>query len=39
MHHVDLFDRLLIAQARISDLTIVTGDRVFEKYDVHLRMT
>jgi PIN domain nuclease of toxin-antitoxin system len=34
MHHVDPFDRLLIAQARINDLVLVTGDRAFDAYDV-----
>jgi PIN domain nuclease of toxin-antitoxin system len=34
MHHYDPFDRLLIAQARIADLSIVTGDRSFARYDV-----
>jgi PIN domain nuclease of toxin-antitoxin system len=32
--HRDPFDRLLIAQAQIEDLTIVTRDRVFDRYDV-----
>ncbi|MGH7728480.1 MAG: type II toxin-antitoxin system VapC family toxin [Vulcanimicrobiaceae bacterium] len=34
LHHLDPFDRLLIAQARINDLSIVTADRVFARYDV-----
>ena len=34
LHHLDPFDRLLIAQARINQLTIVTADREFAKYDV-----
>ena len=33
-HHSDPFDRLLIAQAQHEALTIVTSDRVFQKYDV-----
>lgn len=33
-HHLDPFDRLLIAQARAEGLTIVTSDTVFEDYDV-----
>ncbi len=33
-HHRDPFDRLLIAQAQIESLTIVTNDRVFAEYDV-----
>jgi PIN domain nuclease of toxin-antitoxin system len=32
--HGDPFDRLLIAQAQIEGLTIVTSDRHFEQYDV-----
>jgi PIN domain nuclease of toxin-antitoxin system len=35
-HHDDPFDRLLIAQAEIEDLTIVTTDRHFAKYDVRV---
>ncbi|HUF48127.1 MAG TPA: type II toxin-antitoxin system VapC family toxin [Vicinamibacterales bacterium] len=33
-HHQDPFDRLLIAQARIEGLTIVTADAAFDDYDV-----
>lgn len=33
-HHRDPFDRMLIAQARSEGMTILTGDRVFQKYDV-----
>ena len=33
-HHRDPFDRLLIAQASIERLTIVTSDPVFRKYGV-----
>jgi PIN domain nuclease of toxin-antitoxin system len=33
-HHKDPFDRLLVAQARCEDLTLVTADRVLTKYDV-----
>lgn len=33
-HHADPFDRLLIAQARAEDLTILTADAAFEAYDV-----
>ena len=35
-HHRDPFDRVLIAQAREEGLTIITADRVFQKYDVDL---
>ena len=33
-HHDDPFDRLLIAQARLENLTIVTSDMAFDDYDV-----
>ncbi|MGH8886484.1 MAG: type II toxin-antitoxin system VapC family toxin [Egibacteraceae bacterium] len=36
-HHRDLFDRLLVAQAQVENLTILTSDRVFEPYDVPVR--
>lgn len=35
-HHRDPFDRLLIAQARNRDLTIVSLDSQFAQYDVAL---
>jgi len=38
-HHRDPFDRMLIAQAILEDLTLVTRDRIFEKYDVTLLPT
>jgi PIN domain nuclease of toxin-antitoxin system len=34
LHHRDPFDRLLIAQARAEQLTIVTADHRFADYDV-----
>ena len=33
-HHRDPFDRMLIAQAEVENLTVVTGDPVFAKYEV-----
>lgn len=33
-HHVDPFDRMLIAQAQVEGATLVTHDRRFEPYDV-----
>lgn len=33
-HHVDPFDRLPVAQARVEGLTLVTADRQFEPYRV-----
>lgn len=35
-HHGDPFDRLLIAQARLERLTLVTADAAFDDYDVHV---
>jgi len=35
-HHGDPFDRMLIAQARVEGLTIVTADLEFRAYDVRL---
>ena len=34
MHHHDPFDRMIIAQAKLERLTIVTHDVFFKKYDV-----
>lgn len=34
MHHRDPFDRLLIAQAQLLRVPIVTADRAFDPYDV-----
>jgi len=34
--HRDPFDRMLIAQGRLEDLTIVTSDPAFEQYPVTL---
>lgn len=35
-HHDDPFDRMLLAQAKIESLTIVTRDKRFADYDVPL---
>lgn len=35
-HHSDPFDRLLIAQAQLEGLTLVTHDGAFPEYDVAL---
>ncbi len=35
-HHQDPFDRILIAQAKLLNLTIITRDRQFNIYDVNL---
>ncbi len=36
LHHRDLFDRMLVAQARAEGLSIVTRDREIAHYDVDL---
>jgi PIN domain nuclease of toxin-antitoxin system len=33
-HHSDPFDRLLIAQAQVEQIPVLTGDRVFSSYDL-----
>ncbi|MGA2977351.1 MAG: type II toxin-antitoxin system VapC family toxin [Spirochaetia bacterium] len=35
-HHRDPFDRMLVAQAQMENLTLLTADRQLEKYDVRL---
>lgn len=35
-HHRDPFDRLLVAQAQIEGLTLVTRDQWIEQYDVRV---
>jgi len=36
LHHRDPFDRLLISQAQMERLSIITVDRQFEAYEVEL---
>ncbi len=36
LHHRDPFDRLLIAQAQIEGMTLVSADRALTAYDVPL---
>lgn len=36
VHHSDPFDRMLVAQARVRGLTIMSKDRQMERYDVPL---
>lgn len=33
-HHRDPFDRLLVAQARLHGLTLITADAAIQRYDV-----
>jgi len=35
-HHQDPFDRLIIAQAIVEDLVVMTSDRDFRKYSVEV---
>jgi PIN domain nuclease of toxin-antitoxin system len=35
-HHRDPFDRMLIAQAASEQMTLLTADRIFQKYKVDL---
>ncbi len=36
MHHRDPFDRMLIAQARLESLTLISKDTTFPNYDLAL---
>jgi len=36
MHHRDPFDRLLIAQAAVENLTLISNDARFAQYDITL---
>ena len=36
LHHRDPFDRMIIAQARSERMTLLTADRVFQKYRVQM---
>src|SRR6266481_3714979 len=33
-HHADPFDRMLIAQARMEKMVLLTADRIFQNYEV-----
>jgi PIN domain nuclease of toxin-antitoxin system len=35
-HHKDPFDRMLIAQAQIENMMLVSADSIFSKYDVSI---
>lgn len=37
-HHADPFDRMLIAQARVEGLTLITADKRFTAYDVAMKL-
>jgi PIN domain nuclease of toxin-antitoxin system len=36
LHHADPFDRVLVAQARVEGMTIITRDPAITRYDVHV---
>ncbi len=36
-HHRDPFDRLLVAQAQVEELAVLTADRQFERYEVKVK--
>jgi PIN domain nuclease of toxin-antitoxin system len=36
LHHADPFDRILIAQAKLERLTLVSADKAMRAYDVEL---
>ena len=35
-HHKDPFDRMIIIQASLNNLTIITTDKIFQKYNVSI---
>jgi len=35
LHHRDPFDRMLIAQAQIEGLAVISGDAAFDPYEVY----
>lgn len=37
LHHKDPFDRLLIAQAQVEDLVVISNDSWFTNYDIKLK--
>ena len=37
LHHRDPFDRLLVAQAQLEKLTVLTSDPLFDEYEVDIR--
>ncbi|NJR62832.1 MAG: type II toxin-antitoxin system VapC family toxin [Cyanobacteria bacterium CRU_2_1] len=39
LHHRDPFDRMLIAQAQIDEMTLVSADSMFSQYDVSILWT
>lgn len=37
-HHKDPFDRMLISQAKLENLTIITHDKIFKKYSAKVKL-
>ncbi|MEW6269281.1 MAG: type II toxin-antitoxin system VapC family toxin [Thermodesulfobacteriota bacterium] len=37
LHHRDPFDRMLVAQARIEGLTLISPDAAFDRYEIERR--
>lgn len=37
-HHKDPFDRMLISQAKLENLMILTHDKIFKKYPVKVKL-
>ncbi|MGA7382321.1 MAG: type II toxin-antitoxin system VapC family toxin [Terriglobales bacterium] len=35
-HHRDPFDRLLVAQANLEDMVLMSSDRIFDRYSVQV---
>jgi len=36
LHHRDPFDKILIAQAQLEDMTLVSADSTFNQYEISL---
>ncbi|HEV2378300.1 MAG TPA: type II toxin-antitoxin system VapC family toxin [Terriglobia bacterium] len=36
LHHRDPFDRILVVQAQMEEMTVLTADRAFDKYRVEV---
>jgi len=39
LHHRDPFDRMLIAQTQVEELTLVSADSIFDRYEVSVFWT
>lgn len=36
LHHQDPFDRLIIAQAVVEDIPVITTDTLWKRYPIHI---